>query len=110
VPSAPDCLVLGQRVTALNHEALDDAVETSPVVKALVRELFEIFHVAGRHVRPEFKDHHALAGFNHGNFVGVHRFFLLGGGFGFGWFRLGLVGFVGADGAQAEREAERAKN
>ena len=56
--------VLGQRIAALNHEALDDAVETGAVVKTLVRQFLEILDVAGRDVRPEFEDHFALGGFD----------------------------------------------
>jgi hypothetical protein len=74
--SAPSLLfsgVLGQRVTALDHEAFDDAVETSAIVKTLNRQLLEILDVAGRDVRPEFKDHFTGIGGKNGNFT--HKLF-----------------------------------
>jgi hypothetical protein len=70
--SAPSLLlagVLGQRITTLDHETLDDAMETSAVVKALERQFLEIFDMAGRDVRPEFKDHFAGSSGKNGNFT-----------------------------------------
>ena len=63
--------ILGQRVAALDHEALDDAVKTGAVVKALVGERLEILDGLGRDVGPEFDDHRAFGGGDDGDFVGV---------------------------------------
>jgi hypothetical protein len=81
--------VLGQRIATLDHEALDNAVETSAVVKALERQLLEILDVAGRDVWPEFKDHFAGTGGKNGNFThklfGLELFGLVGGNDGRGF-------------------------
>src|SRR5260370_18263040 len=61
--------VPGIGVTALDHEALDDAVETSAVVKAPLRERLEILDRLRRDVRPELYDHFARAGLDHRHFL-----------------------------------------
>ena len=63
VAGAPSVLligVLGEWVAALDHETLDDTVETGAVVKGFVGEFLKILHVTGRGLRPEFDHHLAL--------------------------------------------------
>src|SRR5690348_6268308 len=69
-------IVLGVRIAALDHEILDDAMETSAVIKALFGEFFEILHVARRDVRPEFENHITGAGIENGNFAHENPYFL----------------------------------
>ncbi len=54
--------VLGERIAALNHETLDDAVETGAVVKSFLGQCLEIFDGLGRDVGPELNDHLAFGG------------------------------------------------
>ena len=61
--------ILGERIAALDHETLDDAMKAGAVVKALFRQFLEILDVSGRDVRPEFDDHVAFGGFDDGNFA-----------------------------------------
>src|ERR1700721_2349806 len=63
--------VLGQRVATLDHEILDDPVEAGAIVEALPGQLFEIFDMPRGNVGPEFEDHFALGGFDHGNFAHI---------------------------------------
>src|SRR6186997_1313362 len=68
-PAAFVRLVLRERITALNHEAFDDTVKASPVIKAFLGELLEILHVTGRHVGPQFQNHDAFRSFDYGRFA-----------------------------------------
>jgi len=61
--------ILGQRIAALRHETLDDAVERGAVIEALLRELLEIFDRVRRHIGPELGDHFAFAGGENRDFV-----------------------------------------
>src|ERR1035437_6298308 len=61
--------VLGQRITALNHETFDDAMETGAVIKAFLGEGLEILNGLGRGVGPKLDDHFAFGGGDLGNFV-----------------------------------------
>ena len=63
--------VFRQRITALNHEALDHAMKTGAVVKSLFGERFEILDRLGRDFRPEFNHHLAFGRLDHGHFFGV---------------------------------------
>ena len=61
----------------LDHEAGDDAVEGGAVVEALLREVREVLHVAGRLVREELQldlpelgiDDGTRCGLGHGHFL-----------------------------------------
>ena len=61
--------ILRQRIAPLNHETFDNAVKRCAIVKSRARQFLEILDRVWRHVRPEFGDHFALAGFNHCHFV-----------------------------------------
>src|SRR6266542_5533071 len=50
------------RVTALDHEGLDDAVERGVVVKALARQEDEVIHRLGCLIGKQLDDDVALAG------------------------------------------------
>ncbi len=52
--------VLRERVAALGHEALDDAMEERAVVEAFAGEFLEIFHGLRRDIGPEFHDEFTL--------------------------------------------------
>ena len=64
--------IFRQRITALNHKTLDDAMKTSAVVKTFLREVSEIFDVARRNVRPEFENHFARTGGKDSNFAHIN--------------------------------------
>src|SRR6266849_3447451 len=72
------CLwIARQRVPALDHETLEDAVKGGPIVEAVFGEGLEIFDGFGRHVRPEAKDYVSVGGLDDGTFFGrgrTHRF------------------------------------
>ena len=72
VASAPSGFlgeVLGFWVAALNHEAFDNSVKGSVLVKAFFGEFFEVFNGLGRDVAPEFDGHFSLTGFDDGDFL-----------------------------------------
>src|SRR5437660_39131 len=76
-PARLGARVPGQRIAALNHEAFDDAMKRSAVVKALLRQLLEILDGVWRDVGPEFDHHLAHCGFNYCDFICIHCFGLL---------------------------------
>ncbi len=67
--------VLRQRVAALDHETLHDAMKRRAVVESLGGKGLEIFNGFRRDVRPEFNHHLARRGFDDGHFVGAHNNF-----------------------------------
>ena len=76
---------LGVRATALDHEALDDAVERGPIVEFLARQLQEVVDGAWRDVGPELDGHVAVVGVDDGTRGaggggGFHLFFVIAGG------------------------------
>ena len=62
--------LFGVGAAALDHEALDDAVERGAVVEFLVGELLEVFDGLGRDVGVEFDGHFAEGGLDDGLFFG----------------------------------------
>ena len=74
--------VLGQRIAALDHEILDDPVKAGAVVESLLRERLEILDRLRGDVRPKLNDHFAFGGLDDGDFLRIHRAFLV--------FRLGF--------------------
>ncbi|MFM1944066.1 MAG: hypothetical protein RI897_3048 [Verrucomicrobiota bacterium] len=79
--------VFGIGVTALDHEALHDAVEGGAVVEALFGEFFEVFDRIGCDVGPELDDHGSLGCFHDGDLL-------------FG------VGGIGAEGGEGGESAD----
>ena len=76
---------LGVGAAALNHEALDDAVEGGPIVEFLAGQLEEVVHGTRRDVGPELDGHVAVVGVDDGTRGtgggGVfHLFFVIAGG------------------------------
>jgi len=61
--------IFGERIAALNHEALHNAMKTGAVIKGVIRQLLEILNRLGRNIRPELNHHLAPGGANHGNFL-----------------------------------------
>jgi len=62
--------LFGVGAAALDHEAFDDAVKRSAIVKAVFGEFLKVFYVAWRDVRPEFEGDVALGGGDNGQFFG----------------------------------------
>ncbi len=91
--------ILSQRIATLDHEAPHDPMKRGAVVKAFAREFLEICNRPGRHFRPKFDDHFAVASFEHGHFflICIH---------GFLFFR--FVGLLAAKIRQAKRADEQA--
>ena len=65
-------LVLGEWISALDHEVLDDAMETRSIVEAFLGERLEILNGLGCHLRPKLNDHGAFAGFDDCYFLRIH--------------------------------------
>lgn len=61
---------LGVRAAALDHEALDDAVEGGAIVEPLPGQLLEVLDRLRSDVGPELDGHLAVAGLQHGDFLG----------------------------------------
>ena len=61
--------ILGERIAALNHEALDNSMKARAIVKTILRELDKTRHRLRGDFRPEFDNHIALAGFNNGHLL-----------------------------------------
>ncbi len=61
--------ILGQRITALDHEILDDPVETRAIVESLLRQGLEVLDGFGGDVRPKLNDHVARRGADDGYFA-----------------------------------------
>src|SRR5438477_5590016 len=59
------CRIFGQRIAPLDHEAFDNPVKRRAIVKSRACQFLEILDRVGRHLRPEFGNHFALAGLNH---------------------------------------------
>jgi len=58
VPQRPSASgIFRQRIAALDHEALDDAMKTGAVVETLFGKGLEILDRFWSHVRPEFDGH-----------------------------------------------------
>ena len=61
--------VFGERIAALDHKALDDAVEAGAVVKAGLRQFLEILNRLGRGIGPKLDDHIPFRRADHGHFL-----------------------------------------
>ena len=73
---APDILRrrhFGQRVAALDHKALDNAMETGAIVESSFGEFFEIGDRIRRGLGPESDDHLTLRGVDDSDFIGRRR-------------------------------------
>ena len=65
--------VLAERIAALNHETLDDAMKSGAIVETIFRQLDEVGDRVRRDVGPEF-DHHLAGGrFNDGDLFLIGR-------------------------------------
>src|SRR5438067_2453363 len=67
-PARLFALVFRERIAALDHESLDDAMESGPVIESRLRQLLEILDRLRGHVRPELGHHFSFAGLDHVNF------------------------------------------
>ena len=67
--------VLGQRLAALYHKSLHDAMKRRAIVKTIPGQLLEILDRLRRDIRPEFHNHLARGGFDDGYFVFAHNEF-----------------------------------
>jgi len=87
------------RITALDHEPLDNTVKGGAVIKAFPCQFLEILHGLGSDFRPKFRDHLAGAGFQYGDFFSrrSHRFLFVR-----------LFGILGAKIGKAKRADEEA--
>src|SRR5580765_1064805 len=61
--------ILGQRISALNHEPFHDAMKSGSVVKAFLCEGLEILDRFWRYIRPEFQDQLARGRFDDRDFI-----------------------------------------
>src|SRR3977135_4201521 len=94
--------VFRERIAALNHETLDDAMERGAVIESRLRQLLEILDRLRSHVGPELGHHFSFAGFNHGNF-----FWLSHGGSLFLFFLFILAPRRNGDERQAEHATKQ---
>src|SRR5581483_6286705 len=91
-PTVLRARVFRERIAALDHEALHDAVKSSPVVESLVGEGFEVLDGFGRNVGPEFHDHFARGRFDDSNFAHFEK----------GWVEIGLLDGIGGNDLDAD--------